>query len=124
MPDTIEIRGIEVQVHIGVPDEERQTAQRLRISLVLTPRNGFLDLNDDLRRTIDYAAVTEEVLTVTKARPRRLIETLGNEIASDLLQRHPLLAVEVLVEKFILPEVDAVAVRIQRTHAPPLAFDI
>jgi len=124
MPDTIEIRGIEVQARIGVPEEERQSPQRLRISILLTPRNGFLDLDDDIRRTIDYAAVTEEVRAVVTARPRHLIETLANEIAAALLQKHPLLSVEVLIEKFILPEVDSVAVRIQRTNVPPIAFDI
>jgi len=124
MPDTIEIQGIAVQARIGVPEAERAQPQPLRISLVLTPKKDFADLNDDLAGTIDYATVTGEVIEVVNAHPRELIETLANDLAAALLARHPLQSISVLVEKFILPDVDAVAVRVHRSSAPPLEFSI
>lgn len=124
MPDTIEIQGIAVEARIGVPEEERATAQPLRISLVLTPKNDLADLNDELSGTIDYAVVTSQVREVVDARPRQLIETLANDIAAALLAAHPLQSVSVLVEKFILPQVEAVAVRVHRSSVPPLEYSI
>ncbi len=124
MPDTIEIQGISAEAYIGVPDEERANPQYLRISLVLTPRVDFRDLQDDLARTIDYAIVTEEVRALAAEHPRHLIETLAHDVAETLLARHPLLAVSVLIEKFILPDVDAVAVRVHRSTPSPIAYSI
>jgi dihydroneopterin aldolase len=58
--------------------------------------------------------VTEFVKDLSLARPRRLIETLADEIAMALLTRFPLRAVNVELRKFILPDAAFVAVRVHR----------
>ncbi|MGC3991492.1 MAG: hypothetical protein QM796_17760 [Chthoniobacteraceae bacterium] len=41
MPDSILIDSLELFTHIGVPEAERETAQRLTVSMVLVPHRDF-----------------------------------------------------------------------------------
>jgi 7,8-dihydroneopterin aldolase/epimerase/oxygenase len=112
--DTIEIRRLRVTTLIGVPDEERATAQTLLVTLRMTPSQGFDGLADDISRTIDYYQVSLEIEALAAARPRCLIETLATDIASHLLGNHSLSHVAVTIEKHILPNTECVAVHIER----------
>jgi 7,8-dihydroneopterin aldolase/epimerase/oxygenase len=116
MPERIRIESLELSSFIGVPDEERATAQRLTASLVLEPSRGFTGLEDRLENTVDYFAVCEFVKSLGLARPRHLLETLAAEIAGELLARFPLRAVEIELRKFILPDTAFVAVQLRREH--------
>lgn len=113
-PDTIEIRRLRVLAHIGVPAAERAAPQPLFITLRLMPGQGFEGLADELSRTVDYAAVAQQIAALAAARPRRLIETLALEIAECLLAGHPLARVAVTIEKPILPATECVAVHLER----------
>jgi dihydroneopterin aldolase len=123
MADRIVIKRLELLAHIGVPDDERAHPQRLTASLVLEPLRDFRALDDRLENTVDYFQVGEDVKALTLARPRRLIETLAEEIAAELLARFPLRSVEIELRKYILPDTAFVAVQIRRerpastTHA-------
>lgn len=117
MPDRIRIESLELSSFIGVPDEERASAQRLTASLVLEPIRDFRALGDCLENTVDYFALCESVKTLAGARPRRLIETLAGEIADELLARFPLRSVEVELRKFILRDTAFVAVQLRRERA-------
>lgn len=112
------IKSLSVECHIGVPDEERAQPQRLLIDATLVPRTPFADLNDDLALTADYDAASRRISAIAAERPRKLIETLAADLAAMLLQEFPLLAAEVEIRKFILPQTEYVAVRC-RAVAPP-----
>src|SRR5688572_25161735 len=114
MADCILVEALELSSFIGVPEEERTAAQRLTASLVLEPIRDFRALEDRIENTVDYFVLNEFVKGLSLARPRRLIETLAEEIATGLLNRFPLRAVEVELRKFILPDTQFVAVRIRR----------
>lgn len=114
MPDRILIEALELSSCIGVPDDERSAVQRLTASLVLEPIRGFAALGDSIENTVDYFAVCEAIKVLSLARPRRLIETLAEEIATALLARFALQAVEVELRKYILPDTAFVAVKIRR----------
>jgi len=117
MPDRIRIESLELSSFIGVPDEERATAQRLTASLVLEPIRDFRALGDRLENTVDYFAVCEFVKALSLARPRHLLETLAEEIAGELLGCFPLRTVEIELRKFILPDTAFVAVHLRRERA-------
>jgi dihydroneopterin aldolase len=114
MQDTIEIRRLRVNCHIGVPDAERATPQTLLVSLKLIPTQEFDALADEISNTIDYHAVSLEIEALAAKRPRRLIETLATDIASHLLKNHPLASVGISIEKHILPNTECVAVHLER----------
>ncbi len=116
-PETIEIRGLELPVHIGVPDEERAHPQTLRAHIRMEIDARFEQLDDDLSHTVDYEAAANEIVRLAAARPRKLIETLAADIARHLLDSHPpVRRVEVEIEKKILPGTDCVAVKITRAR--------
>ncbi len=114
MPDTILVEALELSSFIGVPDEERATAQRLTASLVLEPIRDFHALEDRIENTVDYFVLTEFVKEFSLARPRQLLETLADEIAQELLRRFPLHAVDLELRKFILPDTKFVAIKLRR----------
>lgn len=105
------IRGLRVQVFIGVPDAERAVPQELIVDVTIDPMVRFGDLHDDISRTVDYAAAAARVSDVARERPRRLIETLADEIARMLLEEFPARSALVEIRKFVLPETDYVSVR-------------
>ena len=117
MPDRILIDSLELSSFIGVPDEERAAAQRLTVNLVLEPLRDFTALGDAIENTVDYFRVCEEVKALALARPRRLLETLAEDLATHLLARFALHAVEVELHKYILPDTAFVAVALRRERA-------
>lgn len=112
--DTVHIEALELFARIGVPDEERATPQRLTVSLTLWPAAGLSHLADELAKTVNYAAVCRTVKDTVANRTDKLIETMAEAIAAELLDAFPLTRVRVELRKFILPDVEFVAVVITR----------
>jgi len=112
--DAIFVSALELSAHIGVPDEERAEPQRLTASLALVPKRDFRNLGDDLALTVDYFALTRRLRKLAAERPRKLIETLAEELAACVLKEFAVAEVEVVVRKYILPDTECVAVRVRR----------
>ncbi|MCW1925951.1 dihydroneopterin aldolase [Luteolibacter arcticus] len=110
----IEIRRLKVSCHIGVPDEERALPQQLRVSVKLSVSSPFHTMGDEISRTLDYAALAGAIQDLAAARPRRLIETLAADVAGLAMDFGVVTAVEVTVEKYILPDTECVAVHLRR----------
>jgi len=114
MRDEIRIQELELMARVGVPDEERAQPQRLTVSLVLQLPGNFGHLGDDLARTVDYAAVCDELRRFVSNRQDKLIETLAHEMAEHVLRHFALVRVELELRKFILPGTRYVAARVTR----------
>jgi FolB domain-containing protein len=112
--DTITIADLEVHFRVGVPDEERARPQRLLITVEMRLDFTAAVQDDDLRRTIDYYAVSRRVLALGEGREWKLIERLAADIAALILAEFRPEAVSVEVKKFILPEARHVSVRLTR----------
>jgi len=112
----IHIRGLRLDCHIGVPDEERASVQTLLVDLTIIPLTPFDALNDDITHTVDYDAVSRRLAVIAAEKPRKLIETLAVDLARTVLAEFP--AAEALVEirKFILPQTDHVGVSYRATR--------
>lgn len=113
-PDQIHLRGLDLPVQIGVPEEERAAWQTLQADIALTLPTRFEDMQDDLSRTVDYAAVATRLRGLAAERPRRLIETLAAEMAQCLLAEFQVNTAKVTLRKRILPGCDHVAVCLTR----------
>ena len=107
----IHIDSLRVKTQIGVPDAERSNWQELEIDITIAPDTDFLQMQDGIERTIDYAAVCERVAEIATERPRHLIETLAAEIAKALVDELGSASASVELRKFILPQTRHVAVR-------------
>jgi len=120
MSDLIRVVDLEVYSHIGVPDAERGEPQRLLISLEISIDSfSHAAGTDNLAWTLNYADVVERVKQLTVRRARKLLETLAEELASDLLKSFPIKKITLEIKKFILPDAQYVSVKIERASDHP-----
>jgi dihydroneopterin aldolase len=115
--DRIHIEGLEVLAHIGVPEEERAAAQRLRFNVTYWPIRPMQELNDEIERAVNYAAVCAEFEKFVEQRRDKLIETLANAVALHLLQTFEIRRVAIELRKYILPKVEFVSVMVTRERS-------
>jgi FolB domain-containing protein len=109
----IEIRGLAVMAHVGVPEQERKYAQRLLIDLRFAAVKQPEKLQDDLALTVDYDALSRRVNEIVEESSYRLIETLADELISVLMKEFFLRWMELTIRKFILPQTEWVSVSVR-----------
>jgi len=118
--DTIEIHGLRVLAHVGVPEAERAHAQPLSIDLVLSVDLAAAGASDDVADTVDYGAVAMAVADAVTAAPAALLErvaALAADAVLDLDARTDAVAVTVTKVRPPIPrDVSATSVRIHRTR--------
>lgn len=113
--DAIVVSHLELSAHVGVPDAEREHPQRLTLNLTIFPKRDFRNLGDEISHTVDYFSLTRRIQRLASERPRKLIETLVEEIAACIVGEFAVAAVELELRKYILPDTEFVAVRVRRT---------
>jgi dihydroneopterin aldolase len=117
--DRIAVRGIAAHAHHGVYDWERERGQTFRVDAVLELDTAPAAAGDDLARTVNYAALAQELHAVLTGEPVDLLETLAQRLVDTCLANPLVDAVEITVHK---PEADlgvpfddvAVTIRRQR----------
>ena len=115
MPDLIRIVELQLETFIGVLPEEREHAQQLLVNLELRVRDiGPAAFTDNVNLTIDYAAVADRVRVLAASHPRHLIETLAEDIATDLLKAFPITSLKLELVKFALSTAHHVSLVIER----------
>ena len=112
--DQVHIEQLEVFAHIGVPDDERSAPQRLTFSITLWPIRDASQLDDQIAKAVNYAAVCAETKKFVRDRRDRLIETLANALAKHLLEVFEIQRITIELRKFILPDVEFVSVTVTR----------
>lgn len=118
MSDLIRIIDLKVWPHIGVPEEERAQRQRLLISVEMrAAKFPKAALADDLALTLNYALVAERIKTFVVEKPRKLLETLAEDLAQELLGAFPIRKLRLEIKKFIIPNTKYVSVEIERKAA-------
>ena len=113
--DQIHIEQLEIFAHIGVPEKERATPQRLTVSITLWPKQDTRDLGDQIGRTVNYSAVGEEAKSFARDQSVNLIETLADRLATHLLGSFAIEEIRVELRKFVLQDAKYVSVRVTRT---------
>ena len=114
MSDRITIKDLEVRFHVGVPKEERATAQKLLITIEMTHDLAASAANDNLAETINYYTVCQAVKAIGQTRQWKLIESLADDICELVLQEFKPNTVRVMIKKFILPDTRWVSVELNR----------
>jgi dihydroneopterin aldolase len=79
--DELVIRGIECFGHHGVFEHERHDGQTFVIDLALGIDSAPAAASDDLRDTVDYGSLVDQVKAAVEKDPVDLIETLAQRIA-------------------------------------------
>ena len=99
MNGVVRIRGLQPETIIGCYDWERTTKQRLEIDLELTADFGLAAQTDDLSHALDYAAISEHVLSFVSASQFELLEALSKAIIDEIFDRWPVSQVTVHINK-------------------------
>ncbi len=101
--DSIFIQDLELWTSIGITEEERANEQRLLMSIELFVDTRAAAKSDDIAKTIDYAAVASDVLSLATT-PRATLERLAEDTAMMILKNHkPEGGVKISIQKFALP---------------------
>jgi dihydroneopterin aldolase len=113
--DRIHIEELEVSTHIGVPEEERGTPQRLTVTISFWPYHEAGDLADKIENAINYSAVVEEAKNFVRDQSVNLIETLADRLAMHLLKHFRIQKVTIELRKFPFEDAKYVSVTVTRT---------
>ena len=99
MADRIELRGLVVRGNHGVFDHEKRDGQDFVVDLILWLDLSGAAASDDLADTVDYGGLAQRAHDIVAGPSRDLIETVGAEIADDVMTDDRVAACEVTVHK-------------------------
>lgn len=97
--DELAVHGLECYGYHGVFDFERREGQIFLIDLVLGLDTSRAAATDDLRETVHYGNLVDEVKAAVERDPVDLIETLAQRIADVVLLERSVEWVRVTVHK-------------------------
>lgn len=119
MADRITLTGLRVRGHHGVYDHERRDGQEFVIDVTVWLDLDHAAATDDVAQTVHYGELATRVAEIVAGEPRNLIETVGTEIAEDVMSTGRAHAVEVTIHKPNAPiplDFADVAVTIRRSR--------
>lgn len=101
--DRITLKGLRVRGWHGVLAAERQLGQEFVVDVTLFLDTAPAAADDDLRRTVHYGELAEDLARVVAGEPVDLIETLAQRLADVCLARELVRSAEVSVHKPAAP---------------------
>lgn len=84
--DIVFIQGLEVITTIGVYDWEKGIKQKLILNLEMAHDNRPAGLSDNVEDALDYAKVSQAVLTHIETGRFELVERVAEEVAALIMQ--------------------------------------
>lgn len=117
--DRILVQGLTFDAIIGILPQEREIEQPLRVDLVLEVDSvAPAAAADHIDTTVDYAAVSRQVIEIAREGRFRLVETLAERTCAALLAAFAVRRVTLRVIKpKALPQAEGVGVEITRERS-------
>ncbi|KPQ22910.1 MULTISPECIES: dihydroneopterin aldolase [unclassified Halomonas] len=113
--DRIFIEALEVDTVIGVYDWERTIQQSLRLDLTLATDIRSAAATDELRLTLDYAAICQRIQQFADTHQFALVETFAERLATCLRNDFPISWLRLIVRKpGAVPKAASVGLEITR----------
>jgi len=88
--DKVYIEGLTFQTTIGFYSWEKEIKQTLVIDVTMGWNTAQAAENDELAKTLDYAAISVAIVEFANENPVDLIETLAERIAAFLIAEYQL----------------------------------
>ena len=118
MRDAIEVIDLEVPTRIGITPEERANHQPLFLDIMLAVDTRIAGKSDDLKDTVDYQTLSDEVRSLGSVTEYNLVERFAEEVAQLCLRNDFVQSVALKIKKpQALPAARTIAVSIQRDRA-------
>ncbi|EOU2463103.1 dihydroneopterin aldolase [Vibrio cidicii] len=116
--DKVFIEQLEVITTIGVYDWEQEIKQKLVLDIEMAHDNRPAGKSDDVRDALDYAQVSEAVLTHIEGGRFLLVERVAEEVAELIMSRFNVPWIRIrLAKPGAVPQARAVGVIIERGQA-------
>ena len=116
--DSVFIKKLCIDTVIGVYEWEKTIQQRLELDLELGCHTAAAAAGDDIRQTLDYSVIAQQVTELVTAEPIELIETVAERVAALLLANFATDRVQITVNKpGAVPTAETVGVRIVRERS-------
>lgn len=113
--DRVLIEGLSVETIIGVYDWERSIRQRLVLDLEMASDIRPAAADDDLDKTLNYAAISERIGEFAEASRFGLVETFAERLAALLREEFAISWLRLTLRKpGAVSNAAAVGVRIER----------
>src|SRR5262249_14206171 len=96
------------------PDEERAKPQRLLLTVEMESAFGRAARSDEITDTIDYFAVSQQLLKFGEDKSWKLIEKLAADICEMILAEFQPKKVSVEVKKFVISQARFVSVTLKK----------
>jgi dihydroneopterin aldolase len=117
--ETIHIANLTFPCIIGVNPEERTTEQPLVVTAAIRADFARAAATDDLKHTVNYSDVADEIRTFSRAGRFRLLETLARRLAVHLSERFHLTDLTLHIRKpNALPGSEGPSVSLHLTASP------
>lgn len=95
------LQNIEVDVFLGVPEEERENEQKILVSLSFEVQTGKAEKSDSLDDTVDYFEIYKFIKAFPKQRKFRLLERFARNLSEAIEKRFSTLKnCKLTVQKF------------------------
>jgi dihydroneopterin aldolase len=112
MSATLSLVDLKLSCHLGVPAAERRKFQTVLCSAWFpVPSMAPVARQDDLRKTVDYHALSKVLQAEARRVPRKLLERLATDLARAACRGFGLPWIEIELKKFILPQTRYVSLR-------------
>ena len=97
--DKVFIQGLTIQTTIGFYAWEKEIKQTLVIDAEMAWNTALAAENDELAKTLDYAAISEEIEKFANDNPVDLLETLAERMAEHLMKKYAIPSIKLKVAK-------------------------
>jgi dihydroneopterin aldolase len=96
---SIFIKNLIIEAKHGVHPQEKQTAQRFRISVEVVMDTTRAGVSDDLADTIDWSTLRQTIIATVENNTFNLMERLAKEVGDQILLDQRLEKVLVSIDK-------------------------
>ncbi len=115
--DHIFITGLTTTAQIGVYDWEQQIRQKVIFDLEMAWDCSKAAETDDVQFCLNYAEVSQAIITFCQEQAFYLVEKLAHETAMMLLRRFNIPWLKLTLHKpNAIPDAQSVGITIERTH--------
>lgn len=115
--DAISIRDLRLQTRIGVTEAERSRLQSVLVSVEIDADLSHARSTDELSDTVDYHDVVTRIAELVRSSTVRLLEHLGEKVASEIARLDGVSGVTVEVTKESPPieeDVGAISIKVEK----------
>ena len=114
MSDILNITDLELWTRIGVPKEERESEQRILVTVEMELDTRKAAKGDDVKKSINYSDMIVDLKELAK-KERKTIERFAEDIATMIQRKHRTTSVTVTVKKCAIPGTKEALLTIQRS---------